>query len=98
MSPDVLRRIVIKTQAKYHFDATNLKSIAIKKIKKLKDQNSITKVGTWNLRTLNSEPKRKQLTDDLTHFGCEIVAVQETHYKGTRVETLKANTGETYTL
>ena len=60
--------------------------------------NNITRIGTWNIRTLKNEAKKTQLADDITKFECEIVGVQETHYKGTGVETLKTSTGESYTL
>jgi exonuclease III len=63
-----------------------------------KIKSNTTRIGTWNIRTLNKEVKKIQLADDITKFDCEIVGVQETHYKGTGVEILKASTGETYTL
>ena len=63
-----------------------------------KTNNNITRIGTWNIRTLKNEVKKTQLADDITKFECEIVGVQETHCKGTGVETLKTSTGESYTL
>ena len=63
-----------------------------------KIKSNTTRIGTWNIRTLKNEAKKIQLADDITKFDCEIVGVQETHYKGTGVEILKASTGETYTL
>ena len=63
-----------------------------------KTNNNITRIGTWNIRTLKNEAKKTQLADDITKFECEIVGVQETHYKGTGVETLKTSTGESCTL
>lgn len=61
-------------------------------------ENNNIRIGTWNVRTLRDEAKKFQLADDLDHHNCDILAVQETRYQGTGVETLTSQKGENYTL
>ena len=52
------------------------------------------KVATWNLRGISDKFKQKALVEDLTQYDLDIVAIQETHIKGTSKVELDRN----YTL
>ena len=52
------------------------------------------KLATWNLIGISDKFKQKALVEDLTQYDLDIVAIQETHIKGTSKVELDRN----YTL
>ena len=50
------------------------------------------KIATWNLRGILDEHRRKQLTNDLARYQCDVTGVQETHLREIRLDLFNDDT------
>ena len=61
-------------------------------------RNRNLNIGTLNLRGIQEEHQQKDLANDMTKYNIQIMAVQETHLKGTGCKTIKDDEGNAYKL
>ena len=55
-------------------------------------------IGTLNVRGLQTEQSKEDLANDMDKYNIQILAVQETHLKGTGTITIRSSNRKTYKL
>ncbi len=65
-------------------------------IRPQRKNGSSLRVGTFNCRGLKQEIKKKNILTDLECYKLDVLALQETHLKGSGVTTLTSNNGKQY--
>ena len=65
------------------------------------NKRNLLKVGSFNIRGINSDLKKCNLATDMERYKLDVLAIQETHIKGNQdigVETLTSEQGKKFTF